>query len=300
MDPLQNQPQFPPGYKPEPVAPVKKVNPLSNWFRQPKIYVRLPSDGEFYPPGALDKSENGEYAVYAMTARDELMMKTPDALLSGQSTVEVIKSCIPSIVDPWSMPGIDLDCALLSIRIATYGEKMEVGVNCPHCEEENHYDVDLLNWLEKMRGFHYVQEIPADPLTIYVRPYSYKEITKTSLKTFEQQRLINIVNDEKISDEEKIKQFGESFVKLTAMTVDVIAECIWKIATPDGETTDRDHINEFINNVPKVTFDKISDHIAAMKSKIELGNQNVKCAHCSTDFEMPVQMDQSNFFAPRS
>lgn len=299
MDPMQNQPQFPPGYKPE-AAPVKKTNPLTHWFRQPKIYVRLPSDGEFYPPNGLDKSENGEYAVYAMTAKDELMMKTPDALLSGQSTVEVIKSCIPSILDPWSMPSIDLDCALLAIRIATYGEKMEVGVTCPNCSEENNYDVNLVTWLEKMKNFRYVQEIPAEPLTIYVRPYSYKEITKTSLKTFEQQRLINIVNDDSIADEEKIKQFGESFVKLTAMTVDVIAECIWKIVTPDGETTDRDHIKEFINNIPKDLFDKISNHITEMKRQIELGNQKVQCVHCNTDFEMPVEMDQSSFFAPRS
>lgn len=300
MDPLQNQPQFPPGYKPESAPQAKKTNPLSNWFRQPKIYVRLPSQGEFYPANGLDRSENGEYAVYAMTAKDELMMKTPDALLSGQSTVEVIKSCIPSILDPWSMPSIDLDCALLAIRIATYGEKMEVGVNCPSCNEENNYDVNLVDWLNKMNSFRYVQEISADPLTIFVRPYSYREITKTSLKTFEQQRLINIVNDDSIPDEDKIKQFGESFIKLTAMTVDVIAECIWKIVTPDGETTDRLHISEFINNVPKDIFDKISNHITEMKREIELGNQKVQCEHCSKDFEMPVEMDQASFFAPRS
>jgi hypothetical protein len=84
------------------------------------------------------------------------------------------------------------------------------------------------------------------------------------------------------------------------MTVDVIAECIWKITTPDGETTDRAHITEFVNNVPKAVFDTISNHITEMKKQIELGNQNVKCAHCSTDFEMPIEMDQSNFFAPRS
>lgn len=310
MDPLQPQPQFPPGYRPEPLVsqpvqaaptpPAKNPNPLSNWFRQPKIYITLPSNGEFYPPGALDVSQNGEYAVYAMTAKDELMFKTPDALLSGQSTVEVVKSCIPSILDPWSMPSIDLDVALIAIRIATYGEKMEVGVNCPKCEEENHYDVDLVDWLGKIKQFRYVQEIPADPLKIYVRPYSYREITKTSLRTFEQQRILSIVNDDNISDEEKVQKFGESFVKLTALTVDILAESIWKIVTPDGETTDKDHIKEFINNVPKALFDKISDHINNMKSQIELGNQNVKCNSCGIDFEMPVEIDQSSFFAQRS
>ena len=306
MDPLQPQPKFPPGYRPEPAPSqpaanqIKKPNPLSNWFRQPKIYLSLPSNGEFYPEGALDVSGNGEYAVYAMTAKDELMFKTPDALLSGQSTVEVIKSCIPALHDPWSMPSIDLDAALIAIRIATYGESMEVGVNCPGCSEENNYDVNLLDWLGRIKQFTYEQEIPADPLKIYVRPYTYRELTKTGLKTFEQQRILSIVNDDSISDEEKIQRFGESFVKLTSLTVDVLADCIWKISTPDGETTDRDHIKEFINNVPKAIFDKISDHIAEMKKRIELGNQKVKCVHCQLDFEMPIEIDQSSFFAPRS
>ena len=65
-------------------------NPLANWFRQPKIYVKLPSQGRFYPDGTLDVSTTEEYPVYSMTAKDELMFKTPDALITGQASVEVI------------------------------------------------------------------------------------------------------------------------------------------------------------------------------------------------------------------
>ena len=68
----------------------KPHNPLANYFRQPKLYLRLPSQGKFYPEGALDHSQIDEYPVYAMTAKDELMFKTPDALMNGQATVEVI------------------------------------------------------------------------------------------------------------------------------------------------------------------------------------------------------------------
>ena len=39
---------------------VKPKNPLTNWYRQPKIYIKLPSNGDFYPPGALDKSSTGD------------------------------------------------------------------------------------------------------------------------------------------------------------------------------------------------------------------------------------------------
>jgi hypothetical protein len=279
---------------------VKPKKVLSNYFRQPKVYVRLPSDGDFYPNDALDKSVNGDYAVYAMTAKDELMFKTPDALLSGQSTVEVIKSCIPSILDPWNMPSIDLDACLVAIRIATYGDNMEVAVNCPECDAENNYDINLTTWLEQIGQFRFQPEIKFDPLTIHIRPYSYKELTKASIRTFEQQRIFSIINDEKIGDEEKLEKFGESFVKLTELTVDIVAGCIWKVDTPEGSTADKGEIKEFVDNISKDLFDLISKHITFMKEQIELQPQDVVCNECKTKFTMPITMDQSSFFAKGS
>jgi hypothetical protein len=282
------------------MADQQKQNPLSQWFRQPKVYIKLPSNGDFYPQGAIDKSENGEYPVYAMTAKDELMFKTPDALLSGQSTVEVIKSCIPAITDPWQMPSIDLDVALVAIRIATYGQRMEVTANCPHCEAENTYDLDLTAWLNNISSFHYETSIIHDPLTISVRPYSYQELTKANIKTLEQNRLFTIINDETMSDEDKLDAFGKSFVKITSLTVDIIAGCISKIDSPNGFTSDPNEIKEFINNASKDIFDKISEHITGMKKEIEFKPVDVHCAECSKEFNMPVTMDQSNFFNVRS
>jgi hypothetical protein len=75
------------------------------------------------------------------------MFKTPDALITGQASVEVIKSCIPAIKNPWLMPALDVDFALIAIRIATYGDSMEITTKCPSCETENEYDVNLSDWL---------------------------------------------------------------------------------------------------------------------------------------------------------
>jgi hypothetical protein len=283
-----------------PVPQIAKRNPLANWYRQPKIYVKLPSNGRFYPQGSLDSSTTGEYPVYAMTAKDELMFKTPDALLTGQSTVELIKSCVPAILDPWSMPAIDLDFALIAIRIATFGEKMEVGCNCPHCNAENSYDVDLQQWFGTLSQFEYQDHVAVDPLRIQIRPYNYRELTKTSIKTMEQQRIFQIINDDTISDEDKMDRFGKSFVKLTELTVDIIADCIVAIETPDGTVTDQAMIKDFINNTSKDVFEKVSTHITAMKERIELKAQDVQCAECSKEFSLPITMDQSNFFAVRS
>lgn len=275
-------------------------NPLSNWYRQPKIYVKLPSKGRFYPPKTLDKSANDEYPVYSMTAKDELMFKTPDALLTGQSTVEVIKSCFPAILDPWSMPSIDLDFVLIAIRIATYGDKMDIECNCPSCNAENTYSVSLQPWLDLFNGYDYIDSVVVDPLIIKLRPYSYKEITKISIKTLEQQKLFSVINDEEIDDETKIEKFGKSFVKITELTIDVIAECITSIETPDGVSTDKNQIKEFINNCPKDMFESIQSHITTMKENIEFKASNVICGECQFVFNVPITMDNSNFFGGRS
>ena len=275
-------------------------NPLANYFRQPKIYIKLPSEGRFYPAGSLDVSQNGEYAVYAMTAKDELMFKTPDALMNGQATVEVIKSCIPAIKDPWKMPSIDVDAVLLAIRIATYGEKMDVSARCPSCNHENEYSINLVGFIENRAHFHYDEVIDLQPLTIFVRPYSYHESTKTAIKSLEQQKIFEIVNDEKLSDEDKIEKFGKSFVKLTELTVDIIAGCVWKIVTPDSETEDPKFIKEFITNAPKNVFDKINEHVTNIKKEIELKIEGTKCENCEHEFTMPITMDQTNFFGTGS
>jgi predicted Zn-ribbon and HTH transcriptional regulator len=275
-------------------------NPLANWYRQPKIYVKLPSGGRFYPQGSLDVSTSGDYPVYAMTAKDELMFKTPDALLSGQSTVEIIKSCVPAILDPWKMPSIDLDFILIAIRIATYGDKMEITTKCPSCESENNYEINLTNWMGVFNQFQYNDTVEVDPLVVHIRPYSYHEMTKSSIKAMEQQRVFNVINDDNLSDEDKVEQFGKSFVKLTELTVDIIAECITSIETPNGTSHDKNQIKEFIDNCSKDVFDHISTHISDIKSQIELKAQHVKCGECDHEFNVPVTMDQSNFFAVKS
>ncbi len=112
-------------------------NPLRRFFRQPAIYIRLPSQGNFYPEGTLDMPANGEIPVYPMTALDEITYRTSDALFNGAALISVIQSCIPAIKDAWKVPNIDMDTLLVGIRIASVGDEMEVESVCRHCEHEN-------------------------------------------------------------------------------------------------------------------------------------------------------------------
>lgn len=105
-------------------------NPLSQYFRQPAIYIKLPSQGNFYPDGALVAMPNGEYPVLPMTTLDEITYRTPDALFNGQAVVSVIESCMPNIKKGWAVPAVDLDTILVAIRIATYGNDLELSTIC--------------------------------------------------------------------------------------------------------------------------------------------------------------------------
>ena len=113
-----------------------KTNPLANHFRQPKLYMKLPSGGLFNTDKDLDFPENKEIAIFPMTAKDEIMMKNPDALLNGEAVLQVIKSCVPSALEPRELTNIDVDALLMGIQSATYGDDMEVSTKCQYCEKE--------------------------------------------------------------------------------------------------------------------------------------------------------------------
>jgi predicted Zn-ribbon and HTH transcriptional regulator len=284
------------------VAPTQAapVNPLAGYYRQPKVYLQLPSGGKWYEEGTLDVSEDGRYAVYAMTAKDELMYKTPDALMNGAATTEVIKSCIPAIRQPWKMPTLDVDACLVAIRIATYGDKMEVTSICPKCKEEQLYDYQLGEHLERISNFAYPEQLQIGDLVFGLKPYSYKEITHKQIQQIEQERIFEIINNETLSEEQKLEKFGASFIKLTEMTVSVVVQSIVSITSPQGTVTDKQMISDFVQNADKEIFTTLSEHLQVIAKQLELKAKKVKCGDCEHEFDVQLTMDQANFFGVKS
>jgi hypothetical protein len=280
----------------------KNTNPLQKYFRQPKIYLSLPSNGKYYPAGSLEISETGEYPVFPMTARDEIMIKTPDALLNGEATVAVIKSCIPAIKEPFNMPAMDLDACLIAIRIATYGEKMEVNINVPVTNEEKAFDLDLRVMLDQFTNVDYDSIVQMDDLSIELKPLTYQEFTTTSKATFDEQRIFNVLNDSNVSERDKLSSFTESFRKLTDLTMATLEMSIASITIGDETVSDRNHIREFIANTDKTLFERVTNHIETQREKFQIKPLIVDAtpeeieAGVPVTYEVPVTFDQSNFF----
>ena len=280
----------------------QKTNPLQKYFRQPKIYLTLPSGGKFYPAGSLEVSESGEYPVFPMTARDEIMIKTPDALLNGEATVAVIKSCIPAIVDPWNMPSMDLDACLIAIRIATYGEKMEISIKTPVTGDEKDFDLDLRIMLDQFSNVEYISTVDLGDLKVNLRPLTYGEFTETSKKTFEEQRIFQILNRDDVSEGDKLATFNTSFKKLTDLTIITLEKSIASIEIGDDVVSDREHIKEFIANTDKTLFEKVTDHVEVQRSQFQVKPLIVDATPEELEkgvpatYEVPVSFDQANFF----
>ena len=280
----------------------KNTNPLQKYFRQPKIYLSLPSNGKYYPKGSLEVSENGEYPVFPMTARDEIMIKTPDALLNGQATASVITSCIPAIKDPFNMPSMDLDACLIAIRIATYGEMMEVSIKVPVTGEDKDFDLDLRIMLDQFSNVDYNSAIQLDGMIVNLRPLTYGEFTETSRKTFDEQRIFNVINDSDIAEGDKLATFTESFKKLTDLTILTLEKSIASIEVGDDVVTDQAHIKEFIANTDKGLFESVTNHIEEQRTKFEVKPLVVDAtpeeieAGVPETYEVPVTFDQSSFF----
>ena len=276
-------------------------NPLSKFFRQPAIYIRLPSRGKGWKPGALNMPENEELPVLPMTAIDEIIYRTPDALFNGEAVTGVVQSCCPNIVDAWACPSTDLDVLLISIRIASYGHEMEIESTCPSCGEDHNFGLDLRSVLDKLKPGDFDQDFSKNDLKFYFRPLSYRELTNNSLVQYEQQRILQSVNsDESIPEHEKVSRLNDMMKKLVGVTVRAISQSIVEIRTPSGIVQDPAHIEEFINNCDRTMFNAIRDHVIKLREDSELQPLTINCPSCSHEYQQSFTLDMSNFFVSAS
>jgi hypothetical protein len=239
-----------------------------------------------------------------MTAKDELKLKTPDALLNGQATVDVIQSCVPDIKNAWHVPSIDVDALLIAIRIATYGDKMEVNVTVPGINEERKYDIDLVRLLDLLNNQEYSNTLEINGFKIETAPLDYRGFTDTALKTFEERRLFSVVNDESMSDSEKLQKFNESFERITDLNIGIVARSVKSISVGDEPpVTSPEFINEFFENSDKDVYKAVIEHIELQRSKFTIKpfviqtSEEDQTAGAPAEYSVPITFDQSNFFA---
>ena len=283
----------------------ENTNPLGKYYRQPQIYITLPSKGKYYGADVFTPTETGEIPVLPMTAKDELSFKTPDSMMSGQSTVDVIQSCVPNFKNAWKMVNFDTDAVLLAIRIATYGETMDVNYKVPVTNEDMTHTVNLPALLEDVGRTNIVDEATTKTgFKVKLAPLDYQSLSQIQTAQFEQQKIYATVTSSALSEKEKSTQFAKSFKLLNNINFSMLVDSITEITTPEGTTVvDKAQIKDFCDNCDAKVINEIQDELAKIRSQAQIKPIKLKSTEdqikkgAPASYEVPVTFDSSNFFA---
>jgi hypothetical protein len=275
------------------------VNPLTKHFRQPSLYIKLTSGGKYWREGTLNLTATGEIPVYPMTTKDEISLRTPDALINGTSVVQVIQSCVPNIKDAWAMPSVDVDSTLIAVRIASYGPKMPVSSKCPKCNEEHEYDVDLNSALNNINMPDYNTPVLLDGLTITLRPLNYLQVSKSGGIMFEEEKLIATLANDELDEDTRKSLYDAHVAKMLDLNLDNVTAATESIQTEDGTlVTDPRFIKEYYANTEATVIRTVNDRIKQYADTVGIKPVDVTCTEpdCNTQFKINVEFDYASFF----
>jgi len=281
-------------------------NPLSAYFRAPKMYTNIPSGGKFYGPEILTVPESNEFAIYPMTTKDELLLKNPDALLNGEAVANLIKSCVPEIKEPKKMFSADVDALLIAIRGASGGDTVEVKAECPLCSSSTSVNVSVDESLSAMQTLEDEYNIDiSNGLKITAMPFSYANTVKAGVASFQSTRSMQSIS-ELTDDMERLSAFNESFVRLADLNFELLVDSIRSITymTAEGENetiVDKVIIREFLENTESTTGKEIEEFIndvngKGVKNEVEVMCENEECENSTKGFVAPINFDPVNFF----
>jgi len=224
--------------------------------------------------------------------------------MNGQATVDVIKSCVPNFLDPWKMVNYDTDTILLAIRIATYGETMDISYTVPITNALQQHSVNLPAILEQLSKFK-IDDYATTSLgfKIKINPLTYKSLTKIQIANFEQQKIQGTVMDSSLSETQKQTAFAKSWSTLNLVNFSMLVDSISEITTPDGQTvTDRQQIIEFCEKAKSKTIKEIENKLSELRVQAQTPPLNIKATEdqikigVPASYEVPITFDNSNFF----
>lgn len=260
-------------------------NPLLAGFKLPGRIFQLPSRGIFYHDGELDESvKNGEIHVHPMTALDEINMKNPDQLFSGNAVNTVFASCIPCIKKPSELLSKDVDAIMLFLRTVTYGPNFEFMAHhgCgpkdqPHKDYSYVANVDTI--INEMK---IIDPTIVDQLYTIVLPN--KQVVK--LRPNKYQQVIDLIT---ANQNKKVITVDDQQKNLVTMLLGVIENV-------DG-ITDKDQITEWIKVIPAPSVNRIATKIESINDWGSSLKWACICKDCKETYEVEIPINPGVFFS---
>lgn len=255
-------------------------NPLLKRARLPGESFTLPSGGLFYKDGELDDGvQNAEVHVYPMTALDEILIKTPDKLFSGDAIREVFERCVPQITKPGRLLARDVDFVLIALRKVSYGEEMEIHYTHDCKDAKDHsYVVNVSDFLRKSKridpttlGKEFVVELSNDQ-KVHIQPIRFDDMIA----------MMQINEDQDEISAENVK----------TTLLDGLANVITQI----DEVTKPEWIREALDVFAPMHLQEINEGVdRSVKWGPDFKSQ-IKCRDCGKDVEATIPLNPLAFF----
>lgn len=280
---------------------MSKMNPLAKYTKIEVLSAKLISNDVIkYKDGVLG-DKGIKIGVCARSARDEIVLNTPDMLMSGDAVSRVIENCCPNIENADELFVNDIEQLLIAIKIATKEDSYDISVKCPECGHEGRLERDLNYLLNTVKYFEETPSVILDNgLTIEFKPLTWKEQCNINERMFNiQAKSKYFDSDNGLSEEEKAKMFiTEVFEPITKANFDSIVYSIDKIITPDGdEVTEREFISEWVGDQSKDVLKNMQDVISKVQNTGIDHTMHVECSECHHEWDIEdLIYDVTRFF----
>jgi hypothetical protein len=263
----------------EEVSQVIDVNPLLKRVEMPGSTFQLPSRGLFYTERELrDDVEMGEVHVHPMSAYDEILMKSPDHLYSGQAVEKVFKRCIPQVLKPQELISKDVDFLLVCLRQVTYGNEMEVTYTHSCRDAKNNtYVIPLSDFLSTTKKI--------DPTTV-------GSIYTTTMKNGQVVKL----HPSKFKDVIKMYQETETATTTPETDLDMAVFIIRSIIHSVDGVTNPKHIDEWIRSISAGWLGELTSIIENASDFGPDFTLKTECKDCGAEIEIHTPVNPISFF----
>ena len=287
-------------------------NPLLKKIQLPGKKFRLPSRGLFYVNGELsDAVQDGELEVFSMATIDEVTLRSPEFLFSGEAIERVFKRCIPDVNEPLKLLSKDVDFLLACLRVVSYGNSYSINTRCPECEElQQKQNIIKYNEFEKeVRTKAEEQDIPFELAMVdekvqtRIKVINGKKSKEHSYSIDLNGIVVNATTE--IDDTEKEKYqvtlSNGQLVKLRPITMDSsVAAYQFQNEDNTRDLTVAEEFLSFIMSCTVMSVDDITDinliqewaKVLPVQLKEEMEAATAKLATWGTDFSYTVSCDE--------
>jgi hypothetical protein len=259
-------------------------------FSHPKIHAVFLHE--------LMLGETQGHTIYSTKIKDEFAFKMPDHLMNGMAISTIIKSCIPDIEDPSSLPICDLQHIMACIYLASDKGHLEVDLNCVKCKEYYPYTIDLTKYMDSFSAKMWYAPIFLGALKINIAPPTIRVYNEFAIQEYRVMKQLDQIS--KHEEKEKYYPLAKQLLeKKETLKWNFCLDSITSIGVNGKLVTEKEYIQDWFDQCGVIEKTTILDHINLAMKQTSLPEINTECSTCKSIIKSSLNLDFCEIFRHR-